>query len=155
MPVDISTAVTGTVLNGFTLPTYTLTTDQAPLVNARQSFVSALGGTQTSVRTHGASDPFTVTVIKPKSFLGLPKLGSLQGSLGPVGRNKTTINIRKGTIPLTGQNPQISELTIDSKIIAGSELNDTANLAAMYSLGSALLAREAANLFAAIKAGST
>lgn len=154
MPLDITTVVTGTVLNGFTAPTYSLTADTAPLINSRQSIVTALGGTQTGVRTHAPSDPFSVTVVKPLRYLPMPRANNVTGVVGQVGRNRTLIKVRKGTLPLASQNAQVSEINVESLIVAGAEVNDTANIAAMYSFLSALFAREAANVLNAVKTGN-
>lgn len=145
MTINISTAVTGTVLNGFTTPGYTLAADTPPSPNAKQSIVSALTGTQTGVRAHSPSDPFSITVTKPLIAVPYPK-ANVNGFLGNAGRNKYTIYVRKGTIPLAGQNAQVSDLKIETNVVSGAEVNDKANLAALYSLASALLAREAAGL---------
>lgn len=154
MAFDLSTTVTGVVLGGLTAPTYILTADTAPLINARQSIVTSLGGTQTGVRTHSPSDPFSVTVIKPLRALGLPRANPITGSIGPAGRNKNSIKFRKGTLPLVGQNPQVSEITIDAFIVAGAEINDKPNLAALWSMAAAFCSREAANAYAANTTGN-
>lgn len=142
MSINLATAVTGTVLNGFTTPGYTLTADTPPSPNAKQAIVSALTGTQTGVRSHAPSDPFSITVSKPVIPVPYPK-ANLQGVLGKAGRNKYTIYVRKGTIPLVGQVAQVSDLKIEMNVVSGADVNDKANLAALLSLGSALLAREA------------
>jgi len=73
MTISYTNPVTGAAQTGLTSPTYTLVADIAPDVNGRQWAVSALGGTQTGVRTHSASDPFTITVMRPKVFQSLGK----------------------------------------------------------------------------------
>lgn len=150
MPINITTAVTGTVLNGFTTPGYTLTEDRGPNNWTKQSIVSALTGTQTGVRTHSPSDPFTISVSKQAQPVGAPKAG-YNGVLGKVGRNKIEFFFRKGTIPLAGQAAQVSDLRITTNVVSGAETADVANLAALYSMASALLAREASNLLDAAK----
>lgn len=153
MAFDISTSITGVVLNGFTTPGYSLTADSNPSPNSRQAIVTALTGTQSGVRTHSPSDPFSITVSKPVVPVSYPRANA-QGILGKAGRNKYTIYLRKGTIPLVGQAPQISDLKIETNVVSGSEVNDVANLAALYSAGAALLQREANNLLTAAKTGS-
>jgi hypothetical protein len=153
MALDITTSITGVVLNGFSAPTYTLALDTPPANNAKQSIVTALGGTQTGVRTHTPSDPFSITVSKPVIPVPYPKT-NLQGVVGKAGRNKYVMLIRKGTLPLTGQSPQVSDLRIETNVVSGADVNDKANLAALYSAGAALLNREAANLLVASTTGS-
>lgn len=150
--MDLSTTITGVVLNGFTAPTYTLTADQT-VANAKQSVVTGLGGTQAGVRTHTPSDPFSITVTKPVVPVSYPK-ANLQGVLGKAGRNKYVILVRKGTIPLVGQVPQVSDVRIETNVVSGAEANDVANLAAMFSAAAAYLNREAANLLTTAKTGT-
>lgn len=153
MAIDLTTAVSGSVINGFSLPTYTLTADQPPSNNARQSLVSALGGTQTGVTAHTVSDPFTITVYRPKSVVLPPRPNPISGTVGPAGFNKTRTLIRKGTKPLVGQNPQVSSIDISLNVIAGAELNDSANVAALISAAIGMLSREAANYLVAARTG--
>lgn len=60
MAYSPSSPVTGGTQTGLTSPTYTLTADIAPSALGKQHAVTALGGTQTGVRTSSAADPFTV-----------------------------------------------------------------------------------------------
>lgn len=152
--IDLSTAVTGAVVNGFTTPGYTLTVDEKPALNSRQSVVTALTGTQTGVRTHSPTDMFAVTVAKPQQSAPLPQV-PLNGVLGRVARNKTSLVVRKGTLPLAGQPPQTTEIRCDLMVVAGAELNDKANLAAAISLMIGLLTREKDNLLLATVIGTT
>lgn len=151
--LDLTTTITGTAVGGLTAPTFTLTTDQSPSNNSRQSIVTALGGTQTGVRTHSPSDPFSITVVKPVVPVSYPK-ANLQGVLGKAGRNKYSILVRKGTIPLVGQNPQISSVRIDFDVVSGAEVNDKANIAAMLSAAAAYGLRELANEYLMVTTGS-
>lgn len=152
--LDINTLVTGVVVNGFTAPTYTLTADEKPSLNARQSIVTALGGTQTNVRSHSPTDPFIVTVAKPPQVLSMPQV-PLNGVLGKVGRNKGSLVVRKGVNVIAGQPPQVAEFRFDRMIPAGAEVIDVANIAAIYSFMIALLTREKDNLLLADKLGTT
>lgn len=152
--IDLTTTVTGVVLNGFTAPTYILTADNPPALNARQSLVTSLGGTQTSVRTHAPSDPFRITETKPLKTQALPKAHPVTGAIPVVGRNKYETVVVKGVIPMVGQNPQQMEIRVTELIPAGAEVNDQANIAAAYSLLAAHYTREAANHFLKAKTGS-
>jgi len=66
MSFNLTSPVTGASQTGFTAPTYTLTVDTAPDVNAKQWAVTALGGTQAGVSSHSVASPFTVTMFRPK-----------------------------------------------------------------------------------------
>lgn len=91
------TAITGAAVVGLTTPTYTLTPDLAPAVNAKQWLVSALAGTQAGVTTHSVSYPFTVSVFRPL----VPRVSPVANkSTGVVVNNPTNtykIIFRKGT----------------------------------------------------------
>lgn len=150
---DLTTLITGVAVTGLTSPTYTLTADTPPTNNARQSIVTTLGGTQTNVRTHSPSDPFSITATKPVVPVAYPKANA-QGVLGKVGRNKYAFLLRKGTYPLVGQSPQVSDLRIEFNVVSGADVNDKVNLAALLSAGAALLTREANNLYVAGTTGS-
>jgi len=134
MAIDITTAITGAAITGLTTPGYTMTADQAPDTNSRQALVSTLTGTQTGVTVHSISDPFTLKVKRPKSLFTAPRANPITGAVGPAGLNKIQVQVRKGTKPLVGQNPQISNITVDCNIIAGAEVNDLPNVLALYSL---------------------
>lgn len=154
MSFDINTAVTGAAMTGLTTPTYTLSSDQPPSINARQSIVTALGGTQTGVRTHSPSDPFSLTPVKPVKALPPPRPNPVTGVVGPAGRNKTSVLFRKGTVPVVGQNPQVSDVRLEMNIIAGAEINDKPNVAALLSLVGGWVNREMINLYVAGTTGS-
>lgn len=155
MPIDITTTVTGLAIGGLTAPTYALTADTGPTINSRRSIVTALGGTQTGVRIHAPTDPFDITVSKPLRSLPVPRPNPISGVVpAAVGRNRYETRFRKGTLPLMGQSPQVSEIMIQENIVSGADVNDAANLAAMYSLAAAHLNREAANHLSKAKTGS-
>ncbi len=135
--------ITGIVLNGFTAPVFNMTVDTPPAGIQKQSVVSSFGGTLTGARVHSPSDPFTIAILKGVAA-AFPKV-NLQGFIGRAGRNKYTFLLRKGTIPLVGQTPQVSDLRIELNVVSGAEVNDKANVAALLSAGGALLNREAAN----------
>jgi hypothetical protein len=151
MSLDLNTTITGNAMTGLTTPTYTLATDNPPQINARQSIVTTLGGTQTGVRTHAPSDPFTLTAIKPLKPIGYPRANPVTGAIPQVGRNKYILKLRKGLIPLAGQNPQLAEFDLTCQIPAGAEVNDQINIAAALSALTALINREGPNLFVMVK----
>lgn len=153
MAINLTTALTGKVIGAFTAPTYTLAEDRGPNNWTKQSIVTAAGGTQTGVRTHSPSDPFTISVSKQAQPAAAPKAG-YNGVLGKVGRNKIEALVRKGTIPLTGQASQVSEIRIGISTVSGAEVNDVPNVTAMYVAAHAVLDRELANFLLATQTNS-
>jgi hypothetical protein len=132
MTISITSPITGGAQTGFTSPTYTHVPDTAPDVNAKQYAVTALGGTQTGVRAHSGTDPFTITYFKPKTFKGLGFADS-NGNYQKVAMNRHRLLVRKGVIPATDQPAQVAKIDIMIDIPAGSDVNDAANLRAMTS----------------------
>lgn len=143
MTIAISSPVTGGAQTGFTSPTYTLTTDTAPSVFGKQWAVTALGGTQVGVRVHAASDPFTVTYVRPASFKVLGKPNPTTGLLPNVPKNTHLVIVRKGALPMAAQPSSIALLRASIDIPAGSDTADPAQLRAMISLLSGILAQAA------------
>lgn len=133
MSFSPSSPVTGGAQTGLTSPTYTLSTDVAPTALGKQYAVTALGGTQTNVRTHSASDPFTVTMERPAQFKSAPIVAS-GATLSAVPRNKYVLRVRKGVIPVVGQGAQPALLELVMNIPAGSDSADSVNIRAALSL---------------------
>jgi hypothetical protein len=133
MSFSPSSPVTGGAQTGLTSPTYTLSADVAPSALGRQYAVTALGGTQTNVRTHSASDPFTVTMERPAQFKSAPIVAS-GATLSAVPRNKYVLRVRKGVIPVVGQGAQPALLELVMNIPAGSDSADSVNIRAALSL---------------------
>lgn len=134
MTVSLSSPITGAAQTGFTSPTYTLTTDTPPDVNAKQWAVTALGGTQTGVVTHSVAAPFTLTTFRPKVFQTLPVVNPVTGQLTRVPKNTYQgILVRKGVLPLAGQSYQVALARAMLDIPAGADTADAANLRAMIS----------------------
>ncbi len=133
MTVSLTTPVTGSAQTGLTSPTYTITSDTAPSALGRQWAVTALGGTQTNVRTHSASDPFTVTIERPAAFRAVPSVVA-GSSLPQVPRNKYVLRVRKGVVPVVGQAAQSALFELIMNIPAGSDTSDSVNLRAALSL---------------------
>lgn len=134
MSFNPSSPVTGGPQSGFTSPTYTLTADTAPAVNAKQFAVTALGGTQAGVDAHSVSRPFTITQFRPSSPRILGKPNPVTGVVADVPNNTYTTLTRKGVTPLAGQSPRIAQAKTELIIPAGSDTADQANLKAMLSL---------------------
>lgn len=125
--------VTGTAQTGFTSPTYTIAADTAPSALGRQWAVTALGGTQASVRTHTGSDPFTLTIERPSVFR-TPGVVQAGATLGSVPRNKYVFRVRKGVVPVVGQAAQFANFELTISLPAGSDAADPANIRAALSL---------------------
>lgn len=141
-----STPVTGASQTGFTSPTYTLSADVAPDVNGKQHAVTAVGGTQTGVRTHTVSDPFTVVFIRPKSPRALPAPNSITGKYSSVPNNTYGVIVRKGVNFAASNAPLtcVARLTID--VPAGSDAYDAPNLRALCSLLAGILSQQASGV---------
>lgn len=129
-----SSPVTGGTQTGLTSPTYTLTSDTAPDTNGKQHAVTALGGTQTGVRAHSVSDPFTVTFIKPKSPKALPSANPVTGRYSSVPRNTYGIVVRKGVNYASSAAPDVMVTRLYTEVPAGADAYDPANIRAALSL---------------------
>lgn len=135
MPFAPTSPVTGGPQTGFTSPTYTLVADSPPDINAKQYYVSAIGGTQAGVSIHSAAMPFTVSMFKPKVYRALGTPNPSTGVVNNVPVNNWKTIVRKGAIPLAGQpatKPII--LTLTQEVPAGVEAASPAELRAAYSL---------------------
>jgi hypothetical protein len=131
----LTSPITGTAQSGFTAPTYTHVADVAPRITGRQVAVSALGGTQTGVTFHSASNPFTITLYRPESYKTLGKANPVTGVIKDVPMNVYQILVRKGMVPLAGQSPKTGLLNIKFEIPAGADLASPAEIRAMISAG--------------------
>jgi len=128
-----STPVTGGAQTGFTAPTYTIAADTPPDVNAKQYAVTALGGTQAGVVIHSVSNPFTLTMFRPKNFKVLKPVNS-QNVLPEVPFNTYKVITRKGVLPLAGQAARGMVVTTIIELPAGSDSADPSNVRAGLSL---------------------
>lgn len=138
MAYTMSGAISGAAVTGFTTPTYTLSADSAGANNQRQSYVSALGGTQAGVNAHTVAQPFTVTVDRPRTLRQLGK-ANLNGLIANVGRNTYGILVRKGVVPLVGQPYQVAIFRVNIEVPTGSDTADIANLKGMISFASGFI----------------
>lgn len=146
MTFALSGAIAGATATGFTAPTYTVTTDKAPDVNGVQYAVTALGGTQAGVRSHAVSDPFTITVMKPKNPRALPSPNPTTGKYGQVPNNRFGFILRKGVNFAANNAPAvlISRQFID--VPAGSDAYDAPNVRAAVSFYIGALTNQAAGI---------
>lgn len=145
--------LTGATVTGLTSPTYTHAQASAPVPEAKQFNVSALGGTQTGVTAHSVSSPFTFTAWRPRLLKTLAFFNTLTGFKGKVGTNEYRLLIRKGMLPIAGAPPEIGSIDIMIKVPTGSEINDVPNLAALYSAAGGLLMNAANGMLDTAKTG--
>lgn len=135
MAISLSTPVTGGAQTGFTSPTYTIAADNAPdASNGKQWAVTALGGTQAGVRAHAATDPFTVTYVRPKVFKAIGKPHPVTGLLPSVPKNTHLLIVRKGALPMANQPASTLLIRCSIDVPAGSDTADPAQLRAAISL---------------------
>jgi len=136
MAVSLSN-VTGTASTGFTTPGYTVSADMPPNASTgKQWSVSALTGTQTGVRAHSISDPFTITFERPSvlKVLTYAMMNAVTGIIGQVPFNVwTACRVRKGVNVAANNPPRIMEIDCRARIPAGADSYDPANIRAAVS----------------------
>lgn len=139
MSISLTGAITGSAQTGLTTPGYTLTADNAPDFNAKQSAVTALTGTQTGVNAHSVAAPFLVSAWKPKVLQSLGKPNPTTGLIASVPMNQYKVITLKGVLPLAGQpyKNMVIRTTID--VPAGADVADVANIRAALSAHIGLL----------------
>lgn len=133
MAISLSTPITGTAQTGFTAPTYTLTADTPPDINAKQWAVTALGGTQTGVVSHSVAAPFTISAFRPKNYKSLGKANPVTGLISTVPMNTHKVITRKGVVPLSGQPYRNLNITTVIDVPAGADVADPSNIRAALS----------------------
>lgn len=135
-------SIAGTAYTGVASPTFTLTADSPPAVNAKQWAVSALGGTQTGVTANSISSPFTVSVWKPAVSKQIPAPNALTGLRGSIPMNQSKIIVRKGGNAASGV-PVIAIFRGTWDIPAGMDSYEPAQVLAMQSFIEGLFSEEA------------
>jgi hypothetical protein len=153
MAISLSSPVTGTAQTPFTSPTYTVIVDQAPDVNAKQWYVSALGGTQTGVRVHSAADPFTFSFWRDKIIKVLGQLG-LNGQYADVPFNKYKAITRKGVLVALNQPSRPLIIRTEIECPAGAESYDSANMRAALAMHFGSLSQLSSGVGDTVTAGS-
>lgn len=148
MAITLTGTVTGTAVTGFTSPTYTLSADVAPEVNAKQAAVTTIGGTQNGVVSHSIASPFTVTFMRPKVFNTAKNVAG-----GKTQLNKYTLLIRKGMIVDGFNQVRTGNVRITVEIPNGSEDADAPAVKAMMSLASGCLVEDINDLITAAITG--
>jgi len=146
MTISVTSPVTGSAQTGLTSPTYTVVADVPPNAFSKQYAVTALGGTQTGVDVHGSSKPFTITFSRPAQIRSAPIPNPVTGVMGNSPRNVYSVLVRKGTVPLTGQNPQVMTLRCDLAVVAGADLAEPEDIRAALSLLIGTLSQQSAGL---------
>lgn len=141
-----STPITGGTQTGLTSPTYTIAQDNAPDTNAKQYYVSALGGTQTGVLAHSVAAPFTLAMYRPRVFKYLQPVSPTTGVLRSVPVNTYKVITRKGVVPLAGQSFKNAVITTNLDIPAGSDVADPLSLKAALSAHIGLLTQISAGI---------
>lgn len=133
MAMNPTSPITGGAQTGFSSPTYTFVSDVSPILGARLFAVTALGGTQAGVRTHSATDPFTLEVRRPAVYKMLGTPNPTTGVIANIPKNTLHLLTKKGVLPAASQSP--STLTLDTAIVipAGSDTYDAANIRAAIS----------------------
>lgn len=146
MSISLPSSLTGAAQTGFTTPGYTLSADNAPDTNAKQSAVTALSGTQAGVNTHSVSAPFLVSAWKPKVMAVLGKPNPTTGLVSNVPMNQYKVITIKGVLPLAGQPYKnlVIRTTID--VPAGADTADMANIRAALSAHIGLLINQSAGI---------
>lgn len=133
MTMPIPSSITGGAQTGFTTPSYTTTADKGPDVNANQSIVTALGGTQAGVRIHSVSDPFSISVWKPKNVRILPAPNPVTGKYPAVPSNRYSWIIRKGVNFAANNAPAVMVIRVYLDVPAGADAYDAPNVRAAVS----------------------
>lgn len=138
-------STTGGAQSGFTSPVFTLVDDTAPVVNAKQKTVSAVGGTGFTATANSASSPFTATFYKPAAIKQLPAPNPVTGARGPIPNNQYKLVVRKGGLSAAGVPvTAIARLTIDIPTGMDSYNPDEVRAFASFLVG--LLSEESADL---------
>jgi len=146
------TTVTGSAVTGLTSPTYTFTADVAPTANGKQFAVTTLGGTQTGVRTHSISSPFSATWYRDPAPKQIGAVDS-NGILRSVPNNKYRLIMRVGFLPLAGQQYRTGVIRVEFDVPAGAEVADPAQLKAAFSSLGGLLNQHANDHFNSVSTG--
>lgn len=146
MSISLPSSLTGAAQTGFTTPGYTLTVDNAPDSNAKQSAVTALSGTQAGVVAHSVSAPFILSAWKPKVMAVLGKPNPVTGLVASVPMNQYKVITIKGVLPLAGQpyKNMVIRTTVD--VPAGADTADVSNIRAALSAHIGLLSNQSAGI---------
>jgi hypothetical protein len=117
-----------------------LVADSAPDNFSKQSYVSALGGTQSGVNVHSVAIPFTLGVRRPNvlKVLMAKFLNGITGKYTRVPKNVYTFVTRKGVAIQSGQYETMIVRT-SIEVPAGADSYDAANVRAGLSAHTGLV----------------
>jgi hypothetical protein len=146
MTVALTSPVTGAAQTGHSAPTFTVVADQAPNSFSKQYAVTGNGGTGPFTAVHAASKPFTVTFQRPSTIRSAPVPNPVTGVVGNSPRNVYTVLVRKGLVPVAGQNPQIGVLRCDLSVVGGADLVEPDDIRAAVSFLIGCLNQQASGL---------
>ena len=121
--------ITGAAQTNLTTPTYTNSSMPAPTQNGKQVGVTALGGTQTNVRTSSASDPFWLNWVVPAS-LKSQRLDTSGNLIGSQQYNTFRLLGAKGVYPIAGGASVPLRLRFEADVPCGADVNDAPNIRA-------------------------
>lgn len=121
--------ITGAAQTNLTTPTYTNTSMPAPTQNGKQVGVTALGGTQTSVRTSSASDPFWLNWVVPAT-LKSQRLDASGNLIGSQQYNTFRLLANKGVTAVAGGASVPMRVRFEVDVPVGADVNDPANVRA-------------------------
>jgi hypothetical protein len=154
MTISLSSPVTGATVAGLTSPTYSVVADQAPNTYSKQWYVSAIGGTQTSVDAGStANKPWTFTFSRPATLKSLNSV-DVTGVIRQVGFNTYEFLMRRGLIPLAGQAVRVANWRGSFPVLVGSDTADAQNVRAAVSSYVGVLNQQASGLADSMITGS-
>lgn len=134
MAFNMTSAVVGAPITGFTTPGYTLAADTSPSAFGKQSYVSTVTGTQPNVVAHSLSMPFTVLVRRASILRSIKDAiwNGVTGRYSKVPFNSWDIVFRKG-VYAAANTPVVNQINMPHKVYAGSETYDFDNHKALLS----------------------
>lgn len=145
MTMTIPSPITGAAQTNLTTPTYTNVSMPAPTPAGKQVGVTALGGTQTNVRTSSASDPFWLNWVVPAA-LKAQRLDANGNLIGSQQYNTYRLLGNKGVICIAGGAPVPLRLRFEVDVPCGADVNDPANVRAALSAFIGLLWAQASGI---------
>ena len=134
-------SILGGAQTGLTTPAYTLAADLAPDAASRAYVVTALGGTQTNVRSSTAGDPFTA-LIRRGRYQSIPPKNPVTGAYGNVPLNRIEVLCQKGVYIDSSNTLRTARIRVIAELPAGCEAADPANVRALASFTIGLLSEE-------------
>lgn len=152
MSYSPASPATGGPQSGLTSPTYTLSADTPPDVNAIAKVVTALGGTQTGVVVSSPSIPFQLVMSRPKVLRTLP-VGA-NGLPSSIPRNVWTLLTRKGVTVLVGLTQAPMLIRTEISVPAGADSADPLSVKAALSLHAGVLWEQSSGIGVSLVTGA-